>query len=483
MNDIINNIKINSRIRKMEIAIIGSKENITWIELYNSINKTKAALNNTRILGILIQNSPQWIIIDLAAMEKEITKVPMATFFTKEQIRHLIEDSNIDTVISEYPELIRKTAEVKKEETIIINGKNYIVSRIKTKKREKRSLNDIDKITYTSGTTGKPKGVLITRKMIHTVAKSLVQASEGKPTDRAMVIMPLSILLENIASVYVPILAGATIIIPNNNEIGITGSSSINMQYFIKSIFKYKPTTIVIPPILLKILIQMIKEGHEVKTLRFIAVGGAPIGKELLQQSKELKIPVFQGYGLSEAGSVVTLNTKSQNKIGSVGKPLPHIKIKIDKSNRILISGNITKGYLNKSVTNINGWMDTGDIGYIDKDGYLFITGRRKTQIITAYGRNISPEWIESELSSYKEIIQTAVYCNNEKGITAVIIVNRNVNAEQVINIVEKVNNSLPDYARIKNYIISDKKFSIKNKTLSASGTPLRKEINKKYTN
>jgi len=223
-----------------------------------------------------------------------------------------------------------------------------------------------------------------------------------------------------------------------------------------------------------------------VDSFRFVAVGGAPVGIDLLDAARQLDLPVYQGYGLSEACSVVAVNTPGHNRMGSAGRPLPHNKLRINEQGEIVILGGGHNGYLNEAGRNPAGELATGDLGYLDEDGYLYVTGRCRDRIITGYGRNVSPEWVESELQSHPMIAQATVFGNDMPCLVAVLVLAQydqpDIGKDTLDSILQEVNARLPDYARVRNYVIAAAPFSVETGELSAAGSPCREAIEKNYS-
>jgi acyl-CoA synthetase (AMP-forming)/AMP-acid ligase II len=212
-------------------------------------------------------------------------------------------------------------------------------------------------------------------------------------------------------------------------------------------------------------------------SLRFVAVGGARVSPELLDEARTAGIPVYEGYGLSECSSVVTLNRPGDDRPGSVGKPLSHARLRIAADGEIQVSGATLLGYAGQA-PQADSWYATGDLGFLDDEGFLHLTGRRKNAFITAYGRNVNPEWPESELSRFPEISQAVVFGEARENNVAIIepaaaeIPDTTIEAR-----VTAANELLPDYARIHDWLRSDAAFSSANGLLTATGKPRRDAV------
>jgi long-subunit acyl-CoA synthetase (AMP-forming) len=210
--------------------------------------------------------------------------------------------------------------------------------------------------------------------------------------------------------------------------------------------------------------------------LRFIAVGGAPVSPALLARAKALALPVFEGYGLSECASVVALNTPGHERAGSVGLPLPHVRLRIDDHGEIHIAGALFRGYLG-GARHDDEFLPTGDIGHVDADGFLFITGRKKNMFITAFGRNVAPEWVERELALEPSIAQAAVFGEARAWNTAVIVPRGPLTGTEVERAIARANRRLPDYARVRAWVRADAPFTVENGQWTGTARPRREQI------
>jgi long-chain acyl-CoA synthetase len=485
MSNIICALENNSSSAPEKTAVTGSRVSLTWRELQDEVAAVSTRLQGSRALGLLMENSPAWIVTDLSAIHAGVVNIPLPGFFSKEQLRHAIQDAHIDTVITDNPARIRALLPDSREVSLEIAGKQCVQMFFPVNDADLNH-NGTVKVTYTSGTTGTPRGVRLSLKLIETVASSLAEAAGAGVEDRALILLPLSILLENIGSVYVPILAGAEMLVPDPEDLGLSGSSQINAEMFAAALQGTRPTAMILPPQLLKLVVVLGKQHLLPDSFRYIAVGGAPVGIALLDAARELELPVYQGYGLSEACSVAALNTAENNRMGSAGRPLPHNQLRINEHGEIVIMGETFNGYLNEPGRHSTGELATGDLGYLDEDGYLYITGRCRDRIITGFGRNVSPEWVESELLSHPLIAQAAVFGNNMPCLVAVLVLAlhdpQDIDEVVIDHAIEEVNERLPDYARIREYVIADAPFSVASGELTVSGSPCRALIEQHYS-
>ncbi|MDX1488769.1 MAG: AMP-binding protein, partial [Acidiferrobacterales bacterium] len=218
--------------------------------------------------------------------------------------------------------------------------------------------------------------------------------------------------------------------------------------------------------------------------LRFLAVGGAPVSRRLLRRAGACGVPVYEGYGLSECASVVAVNGPGQQRIGSVGKLLPHIRLEFADDGEILVAGAVFDGYLGDHLEARERFVATGDLGYLDSDGYLYITGRKKHMFVTSFGRNVAPEWIERELTLHPAIAQAAVFGERRPWNTAVVMPTGTptVNTSAAtLSAIAETNKLLPDYARVARWIVADEPFSVANGQLTSTGRIRRETVWEHY--
>jgi long-subunit acyl-CoA synthetase (AMP-forming) len=472
------------------------------------LTKGGFAENSAKSFAFLMDNHPAWAILDLTLLFNHQCAVPLPRFFSNEQLLHSLKDSNADFLIVDKSPLTRKLLEslshkVLEQIDFQLAGKELCFCFLNDNKKTIETSASTShyliktKVTYTSGTTSQPKGVILSETAIMEKVKALALACEVTEKDRALSILPLSTLLENIAGLYVPLYCGATATIVSPQTTGMSGSSQIDHERLMSCILNYQPTAFVIIPQLLALLINLTSNGYKLpESVRFIALGGAPVSAQLLAMAEQLKIPVFEGYGLSEAASVVSVNRPGNKRIGSVGQVLNSHQVKINQKyqneGEILVKNNLFNGYLGHEEMDSSRYYATGDIGKLDDDGFLYITGRKKNIINTAFGRNISPEWIEKELDAIPEIAQSVIYGHGKPYLVAIIVPRLSATAETttisqiVIRLkskLEQLNLSLPDYARINDFILLDEPFTVQNNQLTGTGRPRREVIYQVYQN
>ena len=464
-------------------ALQDARSTLSYAELCAAVATTATALRTSgiRTLGLLMDNSPAWVVMDLAAIAAGITVVPLPAFFSRTQIEHVIQDAGIDALCTD-----KRTDS---ESPAAWHGFEAVDSPvpmtqlcIAKQAPETRALPDgTAKITFTSGTTGNPKGVCLSAAAMFSVAESIVTATADCHIERHLCLLPLSLLLENITGVYAPLLAGATIFLPDSSERGLSGSQQLDIKQLFDCIHRYRPESLVLVPQILKALTVATASGLAVPdSLAFIAVGGARVSSALIKTARQAGLPVYEGYGLSECASVVSLNKPGAECEGSVGRPLPHAQVKIAADGEIFVCGSTLLGYAGQAPSD-QPWFATGDLGFLDEEGFLHLTGRKGNVFVTAYGRNVNPEWPESELLRFPEITQAVVYGEARAHNIAVIEPAAPRLPDAAITAcVAATNKLLPDYARVHDWVRAEA-LTRDNGLLTASGKPRRNAVWERY--
>lgn len=474
-------IKLHAQ-TQVKPALIDDEHQITYQQLLPKVLDIQNLIQG-QCIGLFMDNSIAWALIDLALLFKQKCCVPLPLFFSEPQLKHSIENAQTDLVITDRPEQIRQlNLSVLSESSLDILGKKYSLFYLQLDTPS--SHQNICKITYTSGSTGSPKGVMLDAEIIEEKYTVLANKTQMQASDHILSLLPLSTLLENIAGLYSGLFSGASVYLFSADKTGLSGSSQVDGKKLFALICEIQPSGFIVIPQLLALLVSLVKQGLKLpESLRFIAVGGAPVSELLLQQAEQLNIPVYQGYGLSEACSVVALNTIEHNRLGSVGQILKSHQVKIADDGEILLKGHLFKGYLGAEANkHSHQYYHTGDLGYIDSHSYLYINGRKKNIINTSYGRNISPEWLEKELEIMPAIAQSVIYGHGKPFVLALIVMRPDYTKKDVQFFIDELNTQLPDYAQIKKIILLPEAFSIKNQQLTGTGRAIREQIYTDYS-
>jgi len=336
------------------------------------------------VLGLLGPNGVDWVVAQLAAWLAGKIVVPLPLFFSPEQIRHIFRDAAISHLICT-GEAIAAAQQLQVPFTVAGQMTGELMA-----PRQRAG-----QIIYTSGSTGHPKGVRHASGQLAWSAAALARACAATGDDRHLSVLPLPLLLETISTIMVPILAGARAHMDARIADSIGRGDVTGLAHAFE---RTKPTTsVLVPQLLASWVAELVAAGSRApRSVRFVAVGGAHIPPALALRAWRIGIPVHEGYGLSECASVVSVNRPDQRKAGTVGKPLSGLKVRIESGEIVVEGPSIMDGYLNDARP--DGVWRTGDLGAIDRKGFVTVYGRKDNLLVTSSGRNVSPEWIETLL-------------------------------------------------------------------------------------
>jgi len=432
------------------------------------------------LVALYADNGPAWVVADLVCQRLDICLVPLPTFFSPLQIRATLARCNAGWLLTDNADALNALVASRLYPE---DGKAVLeLCRLNCDNGNIPAMPEgTGKITFTSGSTGDAKGVCLSHAQLMQQARALREAV-GLDNPRHLCLLPLSTLLENVAGVYAPMLAGGEVIVPSLHELGYEGSRLTNPQQLLNTISKIAPETMILIPELLKLLVASVHSGWQPpESLRFLAVGGSKVGTALLQEAGSLGLPVFEGYGLSECASVVSLNTPNDNQPGRCGKLLPHLSVE-NRGGELVVSGNAMLGYLNQPESWYQQAIHTGDLGHCDSNGFLRLSGRRKNLLISSYGRNISPEWPESELLANPRL-QDVVIFGDAMPYCVALISSRDPRLDDaaIQAWLDQVNTHLPDYAQVRAWHRLTQPLAALPGLLTSNGRPKRDVIAQKF--
>lgn len=392
-------------------------------------------------VGIVMGNTPEWVLADIALMLADLIEVPVPLAFSGEQAAFLLQNCHI--VLTDAIGAQRLTEwqanGLKLQSTIVplkMGETPHSATPVSLHPAE-HTQDGVIKIIHTSGTTSQPKGVMIRRHGLDALVGSLWQCALPDDYQRYLNLVPLSLLIEQVTALYMPLTSGGAIVMPPA-DMPPLGNPGVIAAQRLTIIRAARPSAMTLTPALVEALAECaVSYGERPgllpalfgrETAPLLAAGGAPVTKEVLQVLNAHNIPVYQGYGLSENSSVATWNVRGANRIGTVGKPLSHVDVKIaDDGELCLRSSSLFAGYSSEDpsscVIDDEGWLHTGDLATQDADGFISIIGRKKTLIITANGRNISPEWLESAYRRVPGVHQVIVYGDRQEFLGGLFVV------------------------------------------------------------
>ena len=434
------------------------------VEMYRSVAGYLAELGvgNGDVVAIDLLNRPELIVIIMGSWMAGATVTPINVNLKEQEISYQIADSGAKIVFGElsYREKIENAVErtgLRVERVILDfdngNESGDLYRRIFHGKADFTAFPDNPDdlfIVYTSGTTGKPKGAVLTAQNVYREAIQLQQAVGLEDNDRMIIILPL-FHVNNLMFSIASILKGGPLVILRK----------FDSEEFFESVKRYKPTMFSGVPTIYKMLSDSISEEHKasLSPLKIGICGAAPMPVKWFEDfEKAYGIKIIEGYGMTEGTVASTINPRfGARKIGSIGIPLPGQDVRIfseidedlppEQVGEIVIRGpNVMKGYFNrKNETEEilrNGWLHTGDLGYMDRDGYFYIVDRKKDMIIRG-GENVYPKEVENVISAMPGISEVAVVGKEDEKYgeeVVAFIVRRDVhlNETQVIEFCKK---------------------------------------------
>lgn len=475
------------------------------IKLANIILKKNFVNEKIAILG---ENSYEWIVSYFAITSSKNIAVPIDKELSVDEVVNILNFTNAKMIICsndyiDYAETISKRyANI---EVMTIDSLKELIKHPIIETELNRFANikvepdDEAVVLFTSGTTGNPKGVVLTHKNITLDITTAMKFMVMK--NLTIFSLPLHHAYGFGSALLAPLFAGCEVYINRS------------LKNLAKDIEKYKPTFLVTVPQIAetfyKQIIKTLKENHKLKQVKFllaissilralgidvrrkifkgilaklggnlemIVIGGAPMSLKCQKAIDDIGIKPIAGYGISECSPIIALNSCNFYKLGSAGVPITCAEVKIDKNDKeyageILAKGDmVMKGYfknpeLTKDVMD-GEYFRTGDIGYIDKDGFIFITGRKKNLIILSNGKNVYPEELEAKLLSNDIISEVVVRAVNDT-IEAEIFPNqeyiKNNQIENVKEVLDKLiidfNKQMPLYKNVACIKIRDEEF------------------------
>lgn len=546
--------KLNEVVKKspdkiaLQIKKPGGYEQHTYADLYNNVKSVAQSLialgiqKNDRI-AIVLENRPEWVFIYFGVLFAEAIAVPLDPQATIDDLKYFLQDSESKVVFTslKFKPLVCTAMQTVKtlQNTVLLDADNsektkqilffpdFLKHQAKLPENLKTLPSDIASILYTSGTTGKPKGVMLTHQNFYANFRSMEKSKILALEHNMLSILPLHHSF--------PFMT--TLIIPIFSQNKITYTPSLKQEEITKCMRETNVTFLVGVPQLFYMFHQTIRNkinsipffaripllglinffhklrqltninlnkfllakihtafGHQ---LKYFVSGGAKLDKSIELFLTKIGFTIIQGYGLTETAPIVTFNPTDKIKIGSVGKTVPDVSIEIiepDASGigEIAICGpNVMRGYYKcKSETQkvLKGnWFYSGDLGYLDQQDYLFLTGRKKELIILASGKNISPEEVENYYSKsryIKELCVLPIGSGEKEKLAAVIVPNfEYFTTTGEININNKIKLELDilaqnyqPYKRIMRFIITKKELP-----KTHLGKLKRHEIQEKY--
>jgi long-chain acyl-CoA synthetase len=554
-------------------VVVMHRRAIQWVsmsslEFYQSVLGVARALGEWGIskgdrVAILSENRPEWTITDFACLLIGAVVVPVYTTLTGEQTAHILHDSGARVVFVSTEKLLLKVQGIQGQtvvERIVVmdaveTAHAAHMQRLMHDGPQERDAefdsaaraiepDDLATIIYTSGTTGTPKGAMLTHgNLAANIANSLsgfnVRGGEisisflplshvtARHVDFAMLHRGVTLAyvsaLDQLPQALLEVCPTIFVGVPRVYE-KIHGQVDLKAKGFPKKwIYRWalslgrahraKILSDQLPASLAwklanRLVYSKVRAGMGGRAEVFIS-GGAPLGRELAEWYADIGIRIDEGYGLTETSPVIAVNSPKEHKLGTVGKPLPNLEVRIAEDGEILVRGpSVFKGYWNlpqeTQAAFVDGWFKTGDIGNVDADGFLSVTDRKKDLIKTSGGKFIAPQPLENSLK-HNALIGEAVVLGDKRKFPAVLIapyfpvLEDWARANQIAfssrkyltsharvralyeGIVADLNRNLARYEQLKKVILIAEEFSPENGALTASMKLRRRVVEERY--
>ena len=499
----LNNFKelltLNLGNKKDEVAFIfnnAKKEEIkkTYIDFYNDVTLMSNYLSNNyknKHIALIGENSYNYLVLFFSIIISKNVAVLIDKDLSKEKIQELLKksDSKVLFYSKDYCDI--DGLEKKYKSYFIEDIENIIKTSKDLSFKDNKAKNECRVIFFTSGTTGANKGVMLSEKNI--LSDIYGASSLFKPDGLVFSCLPFHHAFGLITSILKPFYYGVPVFLNHSlkyltNELK---SSAPNTMFvvpvFIENFYKqiWKNARLTKKDYMLKTMIKLsnslLKVGIDLRSylfksitknfggnLKYIICGGAFLDKKYVKWFRSIGIEILNGYGITECSPVLAVNRNEYYKDGSVGQVVRGATIKIE-NNEILVKGDIVMlGYYKdeQAIKEVmkKGYFNTGDFGYLDEEGFLYITGRKKNLIILSNGENISPEVIEEKLSKDKGVCEVIVYEKDNKLIASIYPTEEYFGNTSYFNgLIYKYNSKVPKNHQISSVTLRTEEFPKNN--------------------
>ncbi len=476
-------------------AIIYKDVGISYSELIDRIKALSYLLDIApdEKAVIVSENRPEWVYAFFSTWQRGGIVVPVDFMSSPEEIEYILTEVEPSALF--YSDLtwnnVSKVLEKLKIEPHLYNL-DRIVFQKKLENYSVRSIHSTAVILYTSGTTGQPKGVMLSFKNLLSNIKAIEKLGIATKEDVTVALLPFHHAYPLMVTLLLPLNIGASIVLLeklSSEELmnalkkhGVTILVGVPRLYQLlqKRIMERVTSSLLgrvlfelswwIPEKLRRLVFWKVHKAFGGR-LRLLVSGGAKLPLDTAQDFYRLGFKVIEGYGLTETSPIVSFNPPWKVKLGSVGVPIEEVHVKIEKDGEVLVRGvNVMQGYYKKPEETersfIDGYFATGDLGYMDEDGYLYITGRKKEIIVLSGGKNVNPEELENLMISMSEVVKEVGVLEVNGFLNAVIFPDLEkvkekgiVNLYEYIkwNVIDRLNRSLPDWKRITGFKLVDR--------------------------
>lgn len=414
----------------------GLYHDVSWSDYCEQVTACAAAMllhgvNKGDRVAILAENRPEWLVADMAILSIGAVNVPLHAPLSAEQVHWQLNDAGVRWVFVANAAQAEKLKGSKLAGVVSFEAMPGSLSwqgflqhgRSRHGAGEPPALrpDDLATIIYTSGTTGNPKGVMLTHNNLHSNAAAFAQISPFGVGSVFLNWLPFSHIYARTVDIYVSVAVGATLCLAESADTIVANLGEI------------QPTNMSgVPRFYEKVLTAVQHDGAKLRAIfgprvDFLGSGGAPLPIAIAQAYQKAGLLLLQGYGLTESSPVISFNRKEAHKLESVGRAIPGIEIRIGPDGEIQTRGpHVMKGYWNNAAATADAiegdWLCTGDLGRIDDDGYLHITGRKKELLVLSNGKKVVPPHIEGILLADGCIDQVVVYGEGHNFLTALVV-------------------------------------------------------------
>lgn len=404
-----------------DIALYYNDTTVTYSELKERIQQfacffKKAGIDSGDYVGLYYGNSPEFIYTYFAISQLGAIIVPFNRMLTGSEVEYIANDADMTHIITaKVLDIDSKYTQIVLEEIMT----DLLETEICDLAEVTRHMDDVNTVIYTSGTTGQPKGAMLTHTNLISNAESVIKHFDMTSKDVHLCVLPMFHSFAWTVSVTAALYSGASIAI----------EESFHPKNVLQSIRNKKVSIVSGVPVMYSYYLSL-GQKTDFESVRSFISGGASLPIEILENfEKKFDKQICEGYGLSESSPVVSINPMGKTKAGSIGPTISDVKVKIidadskemavGEAGEIVVQGpNVMKGYKNlpeateKAI--VDGWLHTGDVGYIDEDGYIFIVDRIKDIIIVS-GLNVYPREIEELIYKFGGVLEAAVVGSEDK--------------------------------------------------------------------
>lgn len=440
------------------IAFEDDTQSLSWSDLVARVADLATRLGTTDgPVAIALAGGVDYVVADLATALAGRRQVPLPFFFSREQNAHILMDAGATTVITTTPELFSAVPHLHLvDPSASGQGAGALPP----------YGGGSERVIYTSGSSGRPKGVVIGDAQLSASLSALSSVIAAGPEDVHLSVLPLAQLLEQICGIFLPILARARTVFRFEATKAALGGPIVPLVDAFETV---RPTTsVVAPSVLSRWESRLVDTGHRAPdSLRFVAVGGASSAPALIRAANRAGIPAHEGYGLSECCAVVAMNRPGDNRPGTVGQVLDGLDVRIDDGEIVVSGPTVMQGYLNADPAP-RVWR-TGDLGHFDGDR-LVVDGRKDALLVTGAGRNISPEWVEQRVNADPRVVASALGLRADDTLVLIVAAVAPVSPPEIAALLS----DLPDYAHPVQVILTRPD---EPGLLFPAGTPDRKVV------